>query len=92
LITRTTNDIIQVQTLVIMGLRFMVFAPIMCVGGIIMAYSKDKELTLILAVVLPLMLLLIGALAKVVVPLFKAMQVKLDKVNLSCAKTLPGSG
>lgn len=90
LITRTTNDIIQVQTLVIMGLRFMVFAPIMCVGGIIMAYSKDKELTLILAVVLPVMLILIGALAKVVVPLFKAMQVKLDKVNLVLRENLTG--
>lgn len=90
LITRTTNDIIQVQTLVIMGLRFMVFAPIMCVGGIIMAYSKDKELTLILAVVLPVMMILIGALAKVVVPLFKAMQVKLDKVNLVLRENLTG--
>lgn len=90
LITRTTNDIIQVQTLVIMGLRFMVFAPIMCVGGIIMAYSKDKQLTLILAVVLPVMLLLIGILAKYIVPLFKAMQVKLDKVNLVLRENLTG--
>lgn len=90
LITRTTNDIIQVQTLVIMGLRFMVFAPIMCVGGIIMAYSKDKQLTLILAVVLPFMLLLIGILAKYIVPLFKAMQVKLDKVNLVLRENLTG--
>lgn len=90
LITRTTNDIIQVQTLAIMGLRFMVFAPIMCVGGIIMAYSKDKQLTLILAVVLPLMLLLIGGLAKVIVPLFKAMQVKLDRVNLVLRENLTG--
>lgn len=90
LITRTTNDIIQVQTLVIMGLRFMVFAPIMCVGGIIMAYSKDQQLTLILAVVLPLMLVLISVLASVVVPLFKAMQVKLDKVNLVLRENLTG--
>lgn len=90
LITRTTNDIIQVQTLVIMGLRFMVFAPIMCVGGIIMAYSKDKQLTLVLAVVLPVMLLLIGILAKYIVPLFKAMQVKLDKVNLVLRENLTG--
>lgn len=90
LITRTTNDIIQVQTLVIMGLRFMVFAPIMCVGGIIMAYSKDKQLTLILAVVLPIMLILIGSLATVIVPLFKAMQVKLDKVNLVLRENLTG--
>ncbi|MFX4263463.1 ABC transporter ATP-binding protein [Pelotomaculum propionicicum] len=90
LITRTTNDIIQVQTLVIMGLRFMVFAPIMCVGGIIMAYSKDTQLTIILAVVLPVMLLLIGGLATVIVPLFKAMQVKLDKVNLVLRENLTG--
>jgi len=90
LITRTTNDITQVQTLVVMGLRFMVYAPIMCVGGIIMAYSKDQQLTLILAVVLPVMLLLIGSLATVIVPLFKAMQVKLDKVNLVLRENLTG--
>lgn len=90
LITRTTNDIIQVQNLVIMGLRFMVFAPIMCVGGIIMAYSKDKQLTLVLVVVLPIMLLLIGLLARVVVPLFKAMQIKLDRVNLVLRENLTG--
>ncbi len=90
LITRTTNDIIQIQTLVIMGLRFMVFAPIMCVGGIIMAYSKDKQLTLILAVVLPMMLILIATLATYIVPLFKAMQVKLDKVNLVLRENLTG--
>ncbi|NLI12294.1 MAG: ABC transporter ATP-binding protein [Peptococcaceae bacterium] len=90
LITRTTNDIIQVQTLLVMGLRFMVFAPIMCVGGIIMAYSKDKQLTLILAVVLPVMLILIGTLATVIVPLFKAMQIKLDKVNLVLRENLTG--
>ncbi len=90
LITRTTNDITQVQNLVVMGLRFMVYAPIMCVGGIIMAYSKDKQLTLILAVVLPVMLLLIGGLATVIVPLFKAMQMKLDKVNLVLRENLTG--
>src|SRR5665647_1790753 len=82
LITRTTNDITQVQTLLVMGLRFMVSAPIMCIGGIIMAYSKDRGLTLILAVVLPLMLTLIAVIAILIVPLFKSMQAKLDKVNL----------
>jgi ATP-binding cassette subfamily B protein len=58
LITRTTNDITQVQTLLVIGLRFMVYAPIMCIGGIMMAISKDKGLTLVLAVVLPIMLVL----------------------------------
>ncbi|MDD2553314.1 MAG: ABC transporter permease, partial [Desulfotomaculaceae bacterium] len=90
LITRTTNDIIQVQNLVIMGLRFIVYAPIMSVGGIIMAYSKDKQLTLLLVVALPLMMFLIGRLATVVVPLFKAMQVKLDQVNLVLRENLTG--
>jgi ATP-binding cassette, subfamily B, multidrug efflux pump len=90
LINRTTNDVTQVQTLVVMGLRFLVYAPIMCIGGIIMAYSKDQQLTLILAVVLPVMLLMIGSLAKVIVPLFKAMQIKLDRVNLVLRENLTG--
>lgn len=90
LINRTTNDVTQVQTLVVMGLRFMVYAPIMCIGGIIMAYTKDQRLTLILAVVLPVMLIMIGSLAKVIVPLFKAMQIKLDRVNLVLRENLTG--
>ncbi len=90
LITRTTNDITQVQTLLVMGLRFMVNAPIMCIGGIIMAYSKDRGLTLILAVVLPLMLTLIAVIASLIVPLFKSMQAKLDKVNLVLRENLTG--
>jgi len=90
LITRTTNDITQVQTLLVMGLRFMIYAPIMCAGGIIIAFSKDKELTLILAVVLPVMLLLIGGLASVIVPLFRLMQIKLNKVNLVLRENLTG--
>jgi ATP-binding cassette subfamily B multidrug efflux pump len=90
LINRTTNDITQVQTLLVIGLRFMVSAPIMCIGGIIMAYSKDKHLTLILVVVLPLMLAFIAILARYVVPLFRAMQSKLDKVNLVLRENLTG--
>ena len=90
LITRTTNDITQVQSVLVMGLRFIVVAPIMCIGGIIMAYSKDPELTLILAVVLPLMLALIGGVAVFIVPLFKVMQIKLDRVNLVLRENLTG--
>jgi len=90
LITRTTNDITQVQTLIVMGLRFMVYAPIMCIGGIIMAYSKDAHLTLILAVVVPLLIILIGIVASLIVPLFKAMQAKLDRVNLVMRENLTG--
>lgn len=90
LITRTTNDITQVQNVLIMGFRFMVSAPIMCIGGIIMALSKDKELTIILVVVLPVMLIIIGILASIIVPLFKSMQAMLDKVNLVLRENLTG--
>jgi len=90
LITRTTNDITQVQTLLVMGLRFMVYSPIMCIGGIIMALNKDKSLTWILAVVLPLMLLLIAGVANFIVPLFRSIQAKLDKVNLVLRENLTG--
>jgi ATP-binding cassette subfamily B protein len=86
LITRTTNDINQVQTVLVMMMRFMIYAPIMCIGGIIMAMSKDKALTIILAVVLPLLLATIGILAGAVVPIFKSLQKKLDKVNLVLEK------
>jgi ATP-binding cassette subfamily B protein len=90
LITRTTNDITQVQTLLVMGLRFIVSAPIMCIGGIIMAYSKDPGLTRILAVVLPLMMIIIALVAVLIVPLFRSMQIKLDKVNLVLRENLTG--
>ena len=90
LITRTTNDITQIQTVLVMMFRFLIYAPIMCIGGIIMALSKDKVLTLILAVVLPLLVGLIAILASAVVPMFKAMQKKLDKVNLVLRENLTG--
>ncbi len=90
LITRTTNDITQVQNLLVMGLRFMVYSPIMCLGGIIMALNKDKGLAWILIVVLPLMLLLISGVARFVMPLFRTIQAKLDKVNLVLRENLTG--
>lgn len=90
LITRTTNDITQVQTLLVMGLRFMVYSPLMCIGGIVMALSKDRSLAWILVVVLPLMLLLIAGVASFIVPLFRTIQAKLDKVNLVLRENLTG--
>ncbi len=90
LITRTTNDIIQVQTMLVMGMRFLIYAPIMCIGGIIMAYTNDRSLTMLLAIILPLMLLFIGIVAVAIVPLFKAMQKKIDKVNLVVRENLIG--
>lgn len=63
LITRTTNDINQVQQVLIMILRIMVVAPMMCIGGIIMASSKDAKLTLVLAVAVPILALAIFLIA-----------------------------
>ena len=90
LITRTTNDITQVAMVLIVMLRMMVTAPMMAIGGIIMALSKDAKLTLVLLVVLPVLAAAIFAIAGKGVPLFQAMQVKLDKVNLVLRENLTG--
>lgn len=90
LITRTTNDITQVQQVLVMMLRMMVMAPMMCIGGLIMALSKDAKLTLVLAVSLPILILAIVIIAKSGIPLFKAMQVKLDTLNRVLRENLTG--
>ncbi|HUW64551.1 MAG TPA: ABC transporter ATP-binding protein [Spirochaetia bacterium] len=90
LITRTTNDVTQVQTVLVMGLRFMIFAPVMMIGGIIMALSKDRHLSLILLVVLPVMASFMWIVFARIVPLFQTMQSKLDRVNLVLRENLTG--
>ena len=90
LLTRTTNDIIQVQTVMVMMMRFLIYAPVMCVGGIVMAFTKDKVLSIVLVVVLPLLILTIALIARKVVPIFKSLQKKLDKVNLVLRENLIG--
>lgn len=90
LITRTTNDINQVQQVLFMILRIMIMAPMMCIGGIIMAASKDGKLTIVLAVALPILVVSILVIARKGVPLFKAMQTKLDKLNLVLREGLTG--
>jgi ATP-binding cassette subfamily B protein len=90
MITRTTNDITQVQTVLVMGLRFLVFSPIMMVGGIIMALAKDRHLTLVLLATLPFMMVFMGIVAGVIVPMFGKMQDKLDRVNLVLREGLTG--
>jgi len=61
LITRNTNDVTQVQMVIVMALNVMILAPIMCVGGIIMALREDVPLSSLLVVIIPLMLLVIGS-------------------------------
>ena len=90
LITRTTNDIIQIQTTTILIFNMMVSAPITAIGGTFLAYSQDKGLTVILACVLPLIGLLIGFFAVKGIPLFKKVQLKIDKVNLVLRENLTG--
>lgn len=90
LITRTTNDIVQIQTVLVMMLRFMIYAPVMCIGGVTMAVSRDKGLTVILLVAIPVMMGIIGRLAYVVMPAFKSMQKKLDRLNMVLRENLTG--
>lgn len=90
LITRTTNDITQVQQVLIMITRMMITAPIMCVGGLIMAFSRDHVLTWVLAVALPVMGLTIWFIASKGMPYFKIMQSKIDRLNLVLREFLVG--
>ena len=90
LITRNTNDVLQVQTVVFMALTLMVSAPILIVGGIIMALRQDVPLSGLLVVVLPLMVAFIGLVMSRAIPLFQAMQVKLDRLNQVMRETLAG--
>jgi len=90
LITRTTNDITQIQTTVVMAFRFIIYSPIMCIGGIIMAHSVDTGLSKILLVIIPLMMGFIAVVAKFVIPLFTQMQKNVDKLNLVLRENLTG--
>ena len=90
LITRTTNDITQVQQVVIMMLRMVVSAPIMFVGGLIMALSKDAKLSLVIVAAMPI---LIGSILFILykgVPLFQTVQKRLDRLNLVLRENLTG--
>jgi len=90
LITRNTNDVQQVQQVVLMGLTVMVTAPMMAIGGVIMALRQDVPLTGILLVILPIMGLLIAFVMRRAIPLFQAMQKKIDRINLVMRETLSG--
>ncbi|AOZ93131.1 ABC transporter ATP-binding protein [Paenibacillus crassostreae] len=90
LITRTTNDINQVQQVLIMLLRMMVSAPLMCIGGIIMAVNQDAKLSLVIVVVIPILVGAIAIIALKGLPLFKVMQVKLDTLNRVLRENLTG--
>ncbi len=81
LITRNTNDVQQVQMLVLMALNFMVSTPIMCIGGIVMALREDVGLSWLLWVSVPLLFIVVGFLVVKLLPLFREMQDRIDTVN-----------
>jgi ATP-binding cassette, subfamily B, multidrug efflux pump len=90
LITRTTNDINQVQMVTVMIMRMMVSAPMMAIGGIIMALQEDRQLTWVLAIAIPVLTGVIVLIASRMIPLFRLVQVKIDKINLVLREKLTG--
>lgn len=81
LITRTTNDVQQVQMLVVLTCTMLVTAPIMCVGGIIMALREDVGLSWLVVVAVPVMVLAVGLIIRQMMPQFRLMQERIDRVN-----------
>jgi len=90
LITRNTNDVQQVQMLVLMTATLMVSAPIMCVGGIIMALRQDVGLSWLMAVCIPVLVIAIALIVVRMVPLFRSMQARIDVVNRVLREQLSG--
>ena len=90
LITRNTNDVQQVQMLIVMALTMMLLAPIMAVGAVIMAIREDATLSLLLVVIIPVMLVTVGLIVLKAIPLFRAMQTKIDRVNQVLRENLTG--
>lgn len=90
LITRTTNDIMQVQQVTAMMLRMMVMSPMNIIGGVIMATSKDGRLSIVIVAAIPLVALAIFLIARKGIPLFKQIQKKLDQLNLIQREGLTG--
>ena len=90
LITRNTNDVQQIQIFLQMALTLMVAAPIMMVGGVIMAIHEDATLSLLLVVAVPLMAVLVLTMLFVAVPQFKSMQVKIDRINQVLREQITG--
>ncbi|MEU6102183.1 ABC transporter ATP-binding protein [Streptomyces flaveolus] len=91
LITRTTNDVQQVQMLALMTFTLMVSAPIMCVGGIVMALGLDVPLSGVLVGVVPVLAICVTLIVRRLRPLFRSMQVRLDTVNRVLREQITGN-
>ena len=90
LITRTTNDVNQMQMVTVMMMRMMISAPLMAAGGLIMALQVNRRLTWVLAIALPVLGAVVVFIALRVMPLFRLVQVKIDQVNLVLREKLTG--
>ncbi len=90
LITRTTNDITQVQTFYTMGLRILCYAPLMGIGGLVMALSQTVAMTWVIALAVGILIAIIAALFIVAIPKFKKMQTLVDRLNLVSRENLSG--
>jgi ATP-binding cassette subfamily B protein len=90
LVTRTTNDTTQVQQMLIMMLTMVISAPMMAIGGVILALSQDTQLAWVLIAVMPVMALIFGLIMRGALPLSQAMQAKIDRLNLVLGEGLSG--
>lgn len=90
LITRTTNDVVQIQNVMVQMLRMMLMAPIILVGAGVLAYVKSPRLTMVFLVALPVLALFMGLVMYFAVPLFKSLQKKIDRINLVFREGLTG--
>lgn len=90
LITRSTNDVQQIQQLVLMSCTLMVAAPMLSIGGVIMAVRQDAQLSWLIAVCVPVLLVAVGLIVTRMVPLFRKMQVRIDAVNRVLREQLTG--
>ncbi|MEJ1195169.1 ABC transporter ATP-binding protein [Pseudarthrobacter sp. CCNWLW207] len=90
LITRSTNDVQQVQQLVLMGATMMVAAPMLAIGGVIMAVRQDVQLSWLIAVAVPALMIGVGLIIVRMVPLFRKMQKRIDTVNRVLREQLTG--
>jgi ATP-binding cassette subfamily B multidrug efflux pump len=90
LVTRTTNDTTQVQQMLIMLLTMVIAAPMMAIGGVILALLQDTQLAWVLIAVMPVMALVFGLIMRGAIPLSQAMQTKIDRLNLVLGEGLSG--
>ncbi len=90
LITRTNNDVTQIQNFMVMFLRVILMAPVMCVGGIIMAFNKNAAMSSVIFLSIPALVLFIYLISRRAIPLSTRMQQKIDRVNLVMRENLTG--